>query len=1243
MILTLQNKKRFQLSCFIITLLTHSLFAQLNIKSSSTSSNCNATGSVNIEVLGGKPPYCYDLSSCNNCYTCISQTSITYNALEAGKYYVTVTDNSIPAQTVMDSIIVEGNYMPPAIYASVNGCQVSAVITNGRPPFKYAISVDNGISYSPYQTDSIFSPVKGKYCIKVIDSCGNFSSYCSEIISKPLSISTICDTTLCKNGIKIDISSSSNGIPPYQKLIFISDKDTFNQDVSNFKGGDIFCLPPSCNWKILLEDVCKTTATNDLACSGLYSTSICHSCRDKSSKINGFNGVPPYKYYYFTTDNPTPIENPNGVDSNFYSNLVNFEDATFRIVDFCGNFYDLKPKCFEVTLKEFCDSSKTIIIPKNNNNLPNTFTCLTCFPEEIIVGDIAIFKNVIHPARFKISNVCDDLEIQEDLPKLTLIPKCNQILSSIGINYLSNTGSEITSDFSGGVYKLYDNTGKLITIDTNGVFDNIKSGKYIVEFECSGKGILKDSVDIGKFNITLRVSITSKLNSQGGCEPVYNLKATSNIPCDITDFSNNITETMKGNYTFNGFLGSAYLYPERQYKLKMGLDCADTLITMPKLNHKLEFIPPLCPLDGNLILKGAYSKLFWENWGKTETNILIRNKENDFYTLDCMYDFQKPNLCKADSIGKFTSQIPGSSHTAYLYLNKESGNSNSITFFGDYCPIDTLTFTFKPENYKKIDSINIDYIACQNNGLLSVKFRNGVPPYNTKIIDCINKNVILDTISNNQNLVFKDFKPGDYCFQFIDGCGNSIDYNKSVILPPDFFTNVSVGKCDSNIINLAVTTFEEANFIWKKLSNGSVFNEGINLNNAKYQLTNKLDTISLKIEFENCVLFEDTIVLKQPDLPIFSIKTLPITNCKHNLSYILDKVDKPFNLLWSNGAISDSISNLDNGKYTLTIIDKNGCSNTMEQLVSVDTPQIKLVERIVDCKANLQANVTNGNPPYTYRWFDLSVNDTIVGLDDGYYNLTVQDANGCKSVQSMAVLIPKFEIQLDTSDTSNCNKALVANIKNGIFTDPLKYLWDNNLISKSVIVSKSDFYKVTMTDARGCTDIDSIFVSSNNPELKVEKLNDLDCLSGAALHVSNGTKPLSFEWSDGFTSKDSIRYMKTGAYFVTVLDANGCRDTISFFNGDTINTKFKIYNAISPNGDLYNQKFVIEGIENYPQNKVIIYNRWGNEVYKKKNYTNLKGWEGKFTDEPLPDGTYFYYINLECLGKVFTGYIEIQR
>jgi gliding motility-associated-like protein len=93
----------------------------------------------------------------------------------------------------------------------------------------------------------------------------------------------------------------------------------------------------------------------------------------------------------------------------------------------------------------------------------------------------------------------------------------------------------------------------------------------------------------------------------------------------------------------------------------------------------------------------------------------------------------------------------------------------------------------------------------------------------------------------------------------------------------------------------------------------------------------------------------------------------------------------------------------------------------------------------------------------------------------------------------------------------------------------------------------------------------------------------------------------------------------------------------------------KVYSGISPNGDGMNDFLIIYGADRYPDNKLSIYNRWGNLIYEESGYGhNGVFFEGYATGSStlLPDGVYFYVFEyrLETREvKMVQGFFMIHR
>jgi len=83
-----------------------------------------------------------------------------------------------------------------------------------------------------------------------------------------------------------------------------------------------------------------------------------------------------------------------------------------------------------------------------------------------------------------------------------------------------------------------------------------------------------------------------------------------------------------------------------------------------------------------------------------------------------------------------------------------------------------------------------------------------------------------------------------------------------------------------------------------------------------------------------------------------------------------------------------------------------------------------------------------------------------------------------------------------------------------------------------------------------------------------------------------------------------------------------------------------IYSGFSPNGDGINDYFKIEGVEEYPNSTLQVFNRRGILIYKQKAYQN--DWDGQYNSKPLADGVYFYLF-MDGYGNKQSGFVQISK
>ncbi len=86
-----------------------------------------------------------------------------------------------------------------------------------------------------------------------------------------------------------------------------------------------------------------------------------------------------------------------------------------------------------------------------------------------------------------------------------------------------------------------------------------------------------------------------------------------------------------------------------------------------------------------------------------------------------------------------------------------------------------------------------------------------------------------------------------------------------------------------------------------------------------------------------------------------------------------------------------------------------------------------------------------------------------------------------------------------------------------------------------------------------------------------------------------------------------------------------------------------VSNMLTPNDDGYNDTFRVPCLDSgaYPDHELLIFNRWGDQVYIAAPYEN--DWKAEYNGEPLPSGTYFYILNLKDGSQPLQGFIAVER
>ena len=157
------------------------------------------------------------------------------------------------------------------------------------------------------------------------------------------------------------------------------------------------------------------------------------------------------------------------------------------------------------------------------------------------------------------------------------------------------------------------------------------------------------------------------------------------------------------------------------------------------------------------------------------------------------------------------------------------------------------------------------------------------------------------------------------------------------------------------------------------------------------------------------------------------------------------------------------------------------------------------------------------------------------------------------------------------------------------------------------------------------------------------------------LQASGGTSGTAYSWtpttglSSSTISNPSFKAENTTTYTVTLSNTGGASGTKVCTGQSSVTVvvvkPIVVPNVITVNGDGSNDTWKIQNIEGFPNATFEIFNRWGNLVWKSTGYP--KQWDGtNFRNgEVLPDGTYFYIIDLHSpiFTDPYTGWIQIIK
>jgi gliding motility-associated-like protein len=272
--------------------------------------------------------------------------------------------------------------------------------------------------------------------------------------------------------------------------------------------------------------------------------------------------------------------------------------------------------------------------------------------------------------------------------------------------------------------------------------------------------------------------------------------------------------------------------------------------------------------------------------------------------------------------------------------------------------------------------------------------------------------------------------------------------------------------------------------------------------------------------------------------------------------------------------------------HSVTLTDANGCTASASIIITEPTAIFLASSSTtpINChggnNGTASISVLGGSAPYTYLWSNGQTSNTASGLIAGLYTVTATDASGCSATFQEIVTQPSplgltFINIIDIDCNVNPFGSATPIISGGIA--PYYFRWNYTAAYNDSIPTYLNYgwNNVFITDSRGCSIEDSVFINHPNPMFVTSNSSDISCFGAndgtASVNATGGTPPLIYAWSNSPSTSNSITGIAANFnFYATITDANGCTHVESFllYEPDELQATFtQISNADCKNGN----------------------------------------------------------------------------
>ena len=344
-----------------------------------------------------------------------------------------------------------------------------------------------------------------------------------------------------------------------------------------------------------------------------------------------------------------------------------------------------------------------------------------------------------------------------------------------------------------------------------------------------------------------------------------------------------------------------------------------------------------------------------------------------------------------------------------------------------------------------------------------------------------------------------------------------------------------------------------------------------------------------------------------------------------------------------------TVENLEAGIYLFEIIDETGCTASAE--ASILEPELLTLS--IDTVFDISCGGTcNGAVGLTIEGgtgdVEILLNGVPSGTNNlcaGIYEITIIDENGCEVTDFFEVVQPdpiEFLINVNNVTCTGMNDGSVSVLPTGGVGD-IEWEIVEDVDPTSLFEGT---YTITGEDATGCVADTTFTVLADiitDMELTVfsSPVTCWDEQDGTAtVAVTGGTPPILYDWNDENSQSTATAIgLEEGGYSVIVTDAIGCTLSAIVEVEPTVGCFF-IATVLTPNGDGFNDDWVIGGLEYFPTATVQVFNRWGQLLFESRGYNQR--WDGTWNGRLVSVADYYYVITYDLNSDPLTGTVTVK-